>query len=221
MKKCIIFDLDDTLYNERQYVECAMRHVAEYIGDTFGMSVDGIYKELIDLLDAHGRGAVFDTFIERHGIEASVQSWVVKYRETKPVLILYEDAELLLQELKRCGIKTAIITDGCRTVQHNKIQALHLQERIDEIIVTDDYDNIAKPSVVPYQMILQRIDGIKPDECIYIGDNPKKDFIGARAAGMMTARIVREIGDNMKLIPENGYEADVTIRNLMDLLVCI
>lgn len=218
MKKCIIFDLDDTLYNERQYVMCAMRHVAEYIGEKFGMDIDNSYLELMDILDMYGRGKVFDTFIKRHGIEVSIQKLVSRYRETKPALTLYEDAESLLQELKRYGVKTGIITDGCRTVQHNKIQALRLERQIDEIIVTDDYENIAKPSVVPYQMILQRIDGIEPKECVYIGDNPKKDFIGARKVGMMTVRIIRGMGDNMKLEPQPGYEPDIVISDLMELL---
>lgn len=218
MKNCIVFDLDDTLYNERQYVESAMSHVAEYLSKTYGLENNDCYTELMEILDTQGRGKVFDIFVSRHGVKESVRNLVDIYRETEPILSLYEDAELLLEELKRREIKTAIITDGCRTVQHHKINALRLQNRIDTIIVTDDYENIAKPSVVPYWMILDRIKGIKAEECVYIGDNPKKDFIGARTVGMMTVRIVREAGDNMKLVPQPGYESDEVIRNLMELL---
>lgn len=217
MIRCVIFDLDDTLYNERTYVESAMHNVAGYLSDKFGLNNKEVYEKLINILDSEGRGHIFDICIAEYGIDEKVSKLVQVYRDTKPQLELYEDGSKLIHELKKRNIKTAIITDGCSKVQHNKISALNLEGIIDEIIVTDDYEGAAKPSTIPYEMVLLRMDNIEAEKCIYIGDNPRKDFIGARKTGMKTTRIIRNTGDNMKLQAEEGFEADITIHNLMEI----
>lgn len=218
MINCVIFDLDDTLYNERTYVESAMKNVAEYLSDKFMPDSEEIFTRLIDILNSEGRGHIFDTLLAEYKIDEKVSKLVEVYRDTKPQLNLYEDGEKLIKELKKRKIKTAIITDGCSKVQHNKITALNLDKIIDEIVVTDDYEGAAKPSTVPYEMVLLRMHGIEADKCIYIGDNPTKDFIGAGKIGMQTARIIRNAGDYMKLQAEEGFEADITIHNLMEIV---
>lgn len=218
MINCVIFDLDDTLYNERTYVESAMKNVAEYLSDKFMPDSEEIFTRLIDILNSEGRGHIFDTLLAEYKIDEKVSKLVEVYRDTKPQLNLYEDGEKLIKELKKRKIKTAIITDGCSKVQHNKITALNLDKIIDEIVVTDDYEGAAKPSTVPYEMVLLRMHGIEADKCIYIGDNPTKDFIGAGKIGMQTARIIRNAGDYMKLQAEEGFGADITIHNLMEIV---
>lgn len=218
MIECVIFDLDDTLYNERTYVESAMHNVAEYLSYKFGLNNKEIYGRLINILDSEGRGHIFDMCIAEYGIDEKVSKLVQVYRDTKPQLKLYEDGSKLIQVLKDRHIKTAIITDGCSKVQHNKITALNLDKIIDEIIVTDDYENAAKPSTIPYEMVLLRMHGMEADKCIYIGDNPRKDFAGARKAKMQTARIIRPVGDNMRLKAEEGFEADIIIHDLMEII---
>lgn len=217
MIKCVIFDLDDTLYNERMYVESAMHNVSEYLSEKFGLDKKEIYNKFINILDSKGRGKIFDICIAEYGIDESVNKLVQVYRDTKPQLLLYEDAKRIFKVLKDKHIKTALITDGCSKVQHSKIAALNLESIIDEIIVTDDYEGAAKPSAVPFKMVLSKMDGINAKQCIYIGDNPRKDFIGAREAGMKTARIIRPLGDNMGLKAADGFEADIIIHDLMEM----
>lgn len=217
MIKCVIFDLDDTLYNERMYVESAMNNVSEYLSEKFGLDKKEIYDKFISTLDLKGRGKIFDICIAEYGIDESVNKLVQVYRDTKPQLLLYEDAERIIKVLKDKNIKTALITDGCSKVQHSKIAALNLENIIDEIIVTDDYEGAAKPSTVPFKMVLSRMNGINAKHCIYIGDNPRKDFIGAREVGMKTARIIRALGDNMRLKAADGFEADIIIHDLTEI----
>lgn len=218
MIKCVIFDLDDTLYNERTYVECAMLNVAEYFHNKYVLNKDESYTELINILDEKGRGRVFDEFMEMHNIDEEVMNVVGVYRDTRPSLELYDDARDVINELKNRNILLGIITDGCSKVQHNKISGLNIQEMFDDIIMTDDYDNAAKPSIVPYKMILENHNNINAGECIYIGDNPNKDFIGAKKLGMATARIVREAGMHMNTKVSAESEADIIIHSLMEVL---
>lgn len=213
----VIFDLDDTLYNELDYVKQAFRHVSNYIENRFHIDSDITYGECMKYLEAEGRGKIFNHIIEDNRLDEDIRTLVDIYRSTKPQLKVYDDARNTISSLKNCGVKLGIITDGCRTVQHNKINGLNIRDEFDEIIVTDDYENAAKPSTIPYEMIIRKWN-VEPSECLYIGDNPRKDFVGARLAGVHTIRIIREMGDNMKLKAEAGYEADKDIYSLEEIL---
>lgn len=215
--RCIIFDLDDTLYCEREYVKQAMRHVAEYLFSKYRIPAGDSFRRMMELLDTEGRGRIFDRIAGEYGIEEPVAAMVDRYRDVKPRLSLYPDAEQFLKELDRYAIKTGIITDGCSRVQHNKIKGLHLEDKIDKIVVTADYENAAKPSVLPYRMVREALAITDPAACIYVGDNPAKDFVGARKDGMKTVRIVRPLGDYMGRKAEDGFEADERIHLLTEL----
>ena len=220
--KVYIFDLDDTLYNEREYVNQAIYNVALYIAGYSGLNADVLYSDMIKYLEEDGRGRIFNRIIEENKLvedeHISVNRLVDVYRDTKPVLSLYDDAKVLIHTLRQDReIRLGIITDGCSRVQHNKIDGLGIALLFDKIIVTDDLENGAKPSTIPYHIFLDTYSDVKPWECVYIGDNPSKDFVGAKALGMYTIRIVREFGDNMKLVVDNELEADERIKLLTDI----
>jgi len=63
---------------------------------------------------------------------------------------------------------------------------------------------------------LERL-GCTPREAMYIGDNPQKDFIGAKGLGMKTIRIIRENGDHMQDKVDAEYEADTSVHDLRDI----
>ncbi|MBE5926091.1 MAG: HAD family hydrolase [Lachnospiraceae bacterium] len=216
--KCVIFDLDDTLYNEIKYVECAFWNVAVYLSKKYSVSADEFYKKMIEMLNNNGRGRIFDDVIKCFDLQENPKSLVEVYRSTLPKLDLYEDAKKCIEILKKKQIKLGIITDGCSQVQHNKIKGLGLDEIVDCIIVTDDYTDAAKPSVIAYNLVMEKLEIKNPCNCIYVGDNPEKDFIGARKVGMHTVRIVRKEGMFMGVKEKQGYEADYTIQNLQEIL---
>lgn len=86
---------------------------------------------------------------------------------------------------------------------------------VDKVIVTDDLGKeFWKPHKKSYINMMNYFK-INKDECIYIGDNPNKDFIGAKEIGMMTVRIVREKGDHIKTHRAKEYEADLNIVTLL------
>ena len=220
--KVYIFDLDDTLYNEREYVKQAFSNVANYLVGYSDKDSEYFYSSIIKALEQDGRGRIFNRIIDENklveGEHISVNRLVDVYRDTKPVLSLYDDAKVLIHTLRQDReIRLGIITDGCSRVQHNKIDGLGIVPLFDKIIVTDDLENGAKPSAIPYQIFLDTYRDVKPCECVYIGDNPTKDFVGAKALGMYTIRIVREFGDNMKLVVDDELEADERIKLLTDI----
>ena len=86
-----IFDLDDTLYDERQYVESGLRAVANYVEYKWQVEKIAGFDQLINLLDRNGRGRIFNDYLAKNNIPATkknVKECVTVYRLHKPVLSL-------------------------------------------------------------------------------------------------------------------------------------
>ena len=130
---------------------------------------------------------------------------------------MYEESKEIFDFAKENNLKLGLITDGCSKVQWNKIKALDLEEIIDKIIVTDDYGKgYGKPHEKSYKEIMEYFK-LDPCECVYIGDNPNKDFIEAKNLGMKTIRIIHEHGDHINDKIDMKYEAELIIRKLSDI----
>ncbi|WP_394903130.1 HAD family hydrolase [Clostridium butyricum] len=217
MIKCFIFDLDDTLYYEKMYVLEAFKNVCRYISKKNNKDINKLYKECVDILDEYGRGRVFNILCENNNLKEDISKLVSIYRHTEPKLELYLDSIEFIEYIKYKSMKTGIITDGCSKVQWNKIRALGLERVIDKIIVTNDYgQGFSKPNKKSYIDIIEHFN-VKPEESVYIGDNPTKDFIGAKEIGMKTIRIIRNTGDHINKKVTLEYEADKIITNLLEL----
>lgn len=215
---CYIFDLDDTLYREYDYVMSGFYAVADYMSKLqVQVKKEVIYNSLIQTWKQNGRGKVFDVTCELFDINLNIDSLLDIYRNHKPKLSLYPDASDLLKFCKENDIITGIITDGNSIVQWNKIEALNLRDKVNEIIVSSDLGpNISKPSHMPYEKIAEKL-GVCLYNSVYIGDNPHKDFITAKKLGMKTIRIIRSEGDHMKTRLDYEYEADTKIFSLREL----
>ncbi|WP_418791007.1 HAD family hydrolase [Phosphitispora sp. TUW77] len=224
ISKAVIFDLDDTLYDERQFVVSGFKAVAQYLADSYGLHNEALLQRMQHLLCENGRGSIFDQVLLDYGLDTSMVSTLVEvYRSHKPALQLYPDAGEILRSLKgnvpdiKQEVILGIITDGAAKVQWNKIKALGLEDVMDIIIVTDDYGiDCWKPSPVPYQRVMDKL-GVSPESCIYIGDNPEKDFVTARKLGWYTARIWRPGGMCFEIKKGLTYEADYDITALSQL----
>ena len=83
----------------------------------------------------------------------------------------------VLNSLKSLGYKLALITDGYQVSQELKIKALGIKKWFDLIICTDKFGrNHWKPSDLSYRLVEKHFN-VTGENCIYIGDNPRKDFI--------------------------------------------
>lgn len=215
MIKHVIFDLDDTLYDESQFVYCGYKQVADYLGEKYNLCSCEIYEDMVEIFRSRSRQNLFDKVCAKYGINENIANLVSIYRGTEPILSLYEDARNLLEKLVG-NYGLGIITDGDSQVQRNKICALGIEKYFTKIIVTDDCGiEYRKPSAEPYKEMIRHFGG-RPDEFVYIGDNPHKDFVTAKKLGIYTVRIRREIGEHMKTILEKEYEADFTIFSLTE-----
>lgn len=176
--KGVIFDLDDTLYPEKEYIKSGYRAVAEYLGEV------GAVDELWEYFE-NGKLAI-DELLKRIGREDEIHECVKIYRRHKPILHLYDCVEELINDLKKNNIRVGIITDGRPDGQRNKIEALGL-DQLDglDIIITDELGGIQfrKPCDIAFRIMGRRWK-IPYENIVYIGDNASKDFQAPRQLGI-------------------------------------
>ena len=190
-KQAVIFDLDDTLYNECDYVRSGYERVAEYlVKHTKKMSESDIVDYLYQAFEQK-KMAIDCLFAECEDLDSELKSRCIQiYRENNPNLKLPQESRDLLLELRARGKKIGIITDGRVEGQKNKIKALDLLPLIDEYIITDelagnsDVAKFRKPNTLAFQIMHERL-GIEYDDMVYIGDNRSKDFQAPICLGMM------------------------------------
>lgn len=184
--KGVIFDLDDTLYSEKEYVKSGYKAVSDFLGG-------GYEEKLWEYFEA-GKPAI-DELLKEIGNLKLKDDVLAIYRSHKPEIHFYEGVKELLMELHKKEIKIGIITDGRPEGQHNKIDALGLEEFADDIIITDELGGVQfrKPCDIAFR-ILQNRWRLPVSEMIYIADNLSKDFQAPQQLGMKSVWFRNEDG---------------------------
>jgi len=214
----VVFDLDDTLYAERDYVLSGFAAVDEWLRSE--QKLTGFLQLSHQRFKQGHRGRIFDeVLLELRGENPTqdlVKDLIAVYRQHRPTLELFPDAEEVL-EWSGNLFNLGLITDGYREVQENKIAALALGNRIPFRVVTDSLGReFWKPHQEPYRRVMQHFGG-DASGFVYIGDNPRKDFIGARQLGWRTIRIRRDLGEHQDFEPTVTQQADRDIIDLNEL----
>ncbi len=214
----IVFDLDDTLYAEREYVLSGFRAVAEWAETTIGLPAAASEAELREMFERGIRGDTFNRWLLKHGQDATLVERAVRaYREHVPrIEPLAKVLELL--EWMRGNYRLGLVSDGYLDVQKAKFAALKLEPYFNAVVFSDQWGREHwKPSVKPFETVAQLL-GLQPSELVYVADNPSKDFIGARKAGFATIRLQREGGEYCRLAAQsNDYAPDLVITCLSQL----
>ena len=217
MIKLVVFDLDDTLISEVQYVKSGFRVVAEYLEKKYGFQ--GTYGELEKLFQKN-RQLVFNRYLDSKNVTYSqeeIEKIVEIYKKHEPKIEFFPDVEATLILLKQYGIKSAILTDGIFSTQELKIKAVDGEKFFEEILYTDKLGRDAwKPSPRGFEVLKEKFD-ISYDEMIYVGDNPKKDFMISKIHPVHTVRILRReaIYQNEEYLEE--IKEEYTIKDLREL----
>lgn len=184
-----VLDIDDTLYLERDYVRSGFCAVGLWLAEN--RNVEDFSERAWDLFETGARGNIFDTVLEDLGIfnKDFINELVHLYRAHYPDISLQSDAMKFLKRYKRDDL--AIITDGYSCAQWAKIRALNLEQYVDKIIITDDWGKeFWKPNPKAYALAQG---GRSPEECVYIADNPLKDFdVPAKLGWATSVRIRRK-----------------------------
>ncbi len=167
----VVFDLDDTLYNEIDYLKSAYRHIANTINPAIE---NNIYT---DLLNWYNQGLnPFSHLIEKYPTTLTLSQLLDLYRFHTPQIKIHADAFDFMQWLIKHEIPFGLITDGRSITQRNKLQSLEITELFTDIIISEEFGS-EKPDKNNFLYFAKKY----PDKTFtYIADNTKKDFIAPR-----------------------------------------
>ena len=181
-KLCVVFDLDDTLYKEIDYLKSAYRFIANQL-EARHCSAERIYNTMLDEY-YNGRNA-FAIVKSTFDIDTPTETLLQWYRTHIPNIALPEDSKNLLDHLRDKDIPIGILTDGRSITQRNKINALGLSDYIPKqnIVISEEFGS-EKPDEKNYRYFESLYPEI--ENFIYVGDNPRKDFIAPNRLGWKT-----------------------------------
>ena len=178
--KAIIFDMDDTLYGEKEYVRSGYQQIAKVLPQ-----VEHAAEKLWRLFEE--KKPAIDMLLSEEGIDSDElkQLCLKTYRFQEPEIHLYPGVKELLAELKEQGYLLGVITDGRPEGQRAKIKALGLEKLVDHLIVTDEFGGaeFRKPNPLAFETMKEKM-GVEYSQMCYVGDNIKKDFIAPENLGM-------------------------------------
>lgn len=217
--RCLVFDIDDTLYLEREYVRSGFEVVDAWARRTLG--IPDFFERAWKIFENGGRNTIFNQVLEACSVEATgslVRSLVDIYREHDPRIELLKDALEILTEFQG-KFPLAVVTDGASRSQRAKSRALKLDRYMNPIFFTDELGaGMGKPHPGSFRLIQERT-GFSGSGCVYIADNPAKDFRGPKSLGWDTIRVRRQGGLHYE--SDNGLDVDVACCDLTEVAAII
>lgn len=222
MIKAVIFDLDDTLISEKEYIESGYKQIASLLSKKYGQPVHELYQLMLKLLMENSSN-VFNRLLDQVGInytKKEVLELVEEYRNHFPTIKFFEDVLPCIRMLREKGIKIGIITDGYMHAQRQKLKAVHAAKYFDEIIITDELGrDFWKPHPKAFEIMRERLN-LEYNQMVYIGDNPKKDFYISKTYPIKTVRINRQgIYENHPYLED--IKENHSISNLNEIMALI
>lgn len=215
--QAVIFDLDDTLYPERQYVLSGFKAVADWAEATLGIPAESGLSQLTHMFEQGVRGDTFNRWLIEHNlpINPHLADVIKVYRSHHPRLTPFPEVRPLLNLLSR-EYQLGLVSDGYLSVQQRKLTALKLKKYFNAVVFSDEFGREAwKPQPNPFQVVLERLQHVVPAQAIYIADNPLKDFLGAHRAGLDTIWVRWTGGEYTHLLPPTpAHTPDITLTSL-------
>ena len=211
----IVFDLDDTLYEEMAFVKSGYMAVSQYLEKKYGLPCEKSFYLMMDHTLNCGRNFVFNNLLDSYNLlnQRNLRLCIATYRSHKPTISLPQDTLDLLARLN--NIPLYVITDGNKKVQNNKVNTLGLFVKAQFCFITHRYGlKNSKPSPHCFLKICKNENAI-PQKVVYIADNPHKDFVGIKPLGFRTVRILRGPYKNVKL--DEKFEAEYNINSLSEI----
>jgi len=186
----VLFDLDDTLYEQRPWLDGAWHVVADRAASwaVDAAALDRALRTVAAL--GSDRGGIIDTALRLLGRDdVPVPPLVEAFRRYTPQhLDPYPGVDRLLERLA-ARVPLGLVSDGYPAGQQAKLDALGLAPYFSTVVLSDQLGRAhRKPDPLAFQVALRDLD-VEPARAVYIGDRPGKDVAGAVAAGLAAVRV--------------------------------
>jgi len=130
----VLFDLDDTLYNEIEFLKSAYCEIARFLHKDQWRA---LYAEMFSLY--RGSNNVFEILSIKYNV--SIEELLSLYRNHKPKIVPFNGVINLFDSIINKGAKIGIITDGRSVTQRNKIKSLSLDKYFDIVIISEEINS--------------------------------------------------------------------------------
>jgi putative hydrolase of the HAD superfamily len=217
--QAVVFDLDDTLYPERDYVRSGYAAVAEHLRRRFGRNElfeDWLWARFC----RHTAAGAFDALNQRfalglQGVE--IDELVQVYRQHVPSIRPYPGVADMLSVL-HARYQLGLLTDGYMPAQRLKLDALKLGRFFDMLVFTEEMGRDSwKPAADGFERIAESLQ--TPHRvCCYVGDNPAKDFVAPNRLGWRTVQMFHPGQTHAQKPPAEGGQPQYIARLTRDLL---
>eukprot|EP01039_Chlorochromonas_danica_P010967 gene10967-12194_t len=219
----VIFDLDDTLCPSSGPLRRAYKELQSYLMTYCPKVWENIESQVPELMHkvkmeqpliAHDltevRRQVLLSALTAEGAEHHLPTLMESFLKTRSNLseFLYEDTLPCLKYFKENKISTHVLTNG-------NAQNTTLHGYVDLFLTSGDV-GASKPSPIGFLACSWKL-GMPCHRILYVGDSYEKDIHGAKAVGMKTALLLRDISED-SIADVNKEElypaADVILTNL-------
>ncbi|MEM3421518.1 MAG: HAD-IIIA family hydrolase [Candidatus Hadarchaeum sp.] len=226
--KAVLFDLDETLIDDLPGLKKCHRAVAKKLRDFLlkrGVEADEeeLFQQITKLDDKMNferkyiRNDWWPMLLEKMGLKVELPRelleeltqtyWKTFAENSRP----YPDAGPTLEYLRSRGYRLGMVTDtdGTKGIKEMRLKQFNFMDKFDVIIISGEDTPKTKPDPGPFLIAAERL-GVRPDECVFVGDKPFTDIEGGKVAGMKTILVKRRDWQVVE-------RADFTVRNLAEL----
>lgn len=190
--KGVVFDLDDTLIDQKRWIMLKMEGAAAALSNlidrdrllrvAYGLVEEGMHERLIDLL------------AERLNMPSMHPDLLENYRAAEPVEApVYPDVEYAIASLRSAGLRIGLLADNPPSSQRAKLAKMRRVEALfDATVFTREYGG-EKPDLAGFFEVARQLE-LAPHELLMVGDNVARDAVGAISAGYDACLLVHRAG---------------------------
>jgi putative hydrolase of the HAD superfamily len=218
MISAVLFDLDETLLDRTNSLKDFLTDQYSRFGAKLGVAGSGSFCKRFLALDARGqthKSIVYSALIEEFSAERdSVAELLADYQERCCLHARgFAGMRDVLATLRMRGLKLGIVTNGETKFQTRQIEALELHTLVDTILISES-EGVRKPDRELFIRAANRL-CVNPGACVFVGDTPLADVLGAHAAGMRTVWFNHDFEWPNELPANPG----ATVKSLSDILM--
>lgn len=227
--KIVVFDVDDTLYDQTDPFKKAMITIFPEICESLGNELSQLYlrfryySDKVFHLTENGTLALDDMRIYRikealndfsYTIStADASAFQKSYHDYQGKITLKQEIMDILVSLEQRNVPIAILTNGPTDHQKRKIKQLGLEELIvkERVFISEEI-GVAKPDKGIFQQIEETFDRPASD-FIYIGDSYENDVVGSKGADWSCIWLNKY----QRKIPQSAVQPNYELANYVEL----
>lgn len=196
MIKCVIFDIDNTLYSFKYSNAIALDLLKEYTRKNFGWSAEefdakhlAVQKEIQTRMGFNGicrdRLLRYQKMLEMSSLPLfphAVRMYELYWNTMLNTLHEFPGVEETFIALKNKGLRIGVGTDMTIYIQLLKLERMRVLKYVDFLVTSEEVGE-EKPSGKFFGKCIEK-SGCNADECLFVGDDFRKDYAGAVSSGM-------------------------------------